>query len=156
MKTVGLFVFAYAITDIPYYFPPYARTEPDQSFIALFMQAAAVLTLPIVLGLFLWFFPATVVNRIVSGDKLTDGLKIRDFERLAVTIIGIAFVAFGVTDVGYRALSIVVLKQQLQDFPMANAWLGIIAGGVKILVGLILAIGAKGVQHVIARARGEG
>ena len=135
LKTAGLVMFAYAIFDIPYYFLP-SKTDSEYSFIASFMQAAGILALPIVLGLLLWFFPATVVNKIVSGDKLTDGLQVRDLERVALTVIGIWFVAFGVSDLVYQAGSMILMKRQFPDAPPVEAWLGIIAAAAKVLVGL--------------------
>jgi hypothetical protein len=156
LKTAGLVIFAYAIFDIPYYFLPHPRTDSDYSFIASFMQAAGMLALPIVLGLLLWFFPATVVNKIVSGDKLTEGLGVRDFERIALTVIGIWFVAYGVSDLVYRVGSLILMKRQFPDAPPVEAWLGIIAAAAKLLVGFGLAVGAKGVLRVIAKVRGEG
>jgi hypothetical protein len=156
LKTAGLVMFAYAIFNIPYYFLPHARSDSEYSFIASFMQAAAILTLPIVVGLLLWFFPATVVNKIVSGDKLTDGLQVRDLERVALTVIGIWFMAFGVSDLVYQAGSMILMKRQFPDAPPVEAWLGIIAAAAKLLVGFGLAVGGKGVVRVIAKARGEG
>jgi hypothetical protein len=154
LKTAGLVIFAYAIFDIPYYFLPHPRTDSEYSFIASFMLAAGMLALPIVLGLLLWFFPATVVNKIVSGDKLTEGLGVRDFERVALTVIGIWFVAYGVSDLVYRVGSLILMKRQFPDAPPVEALLGIIAAAAKLLVGFGLAVGAKGVLRAIAKVRG--
>jgi hypothetical protein len=156
LKTAGLLMFAYAIFEIPYYAFPRAGANQEYSFIATFMQAVAYLTLPIVLGLVLWFFPATVVNKIVAGDKLTDGLRTQDFERLALTVIGLWFVAHGIADLAYHLGSYVLWSRQfpqpqpLEPFPV------MIAAIAKVVVGLALAVGAKGVLRLIARVRGEG
>jgi hypothetical protein len=156
LKTVGLLMFAYAVFDIPYYFLPRPSNGSELSFIASFMQATAILTLPLVIGLVLWFFPATVANKIVSGDKLTDGIRVRDLERLALTVIGFWFMAYGISDLVYRAGSLVLFKRQFPDAPPVEAWHGIIAAAAKFLVGFVLAVGAKGVLRLIARVRGEG
>src|SRR6266496_5310044 len=155
LKTAGMSKIAYAIFDIPYYFLPHPKTDSEYSFIASCMQAAGMLALPIVLGLLLWFFPATVVNKIVSGDKLTEGLGVRDFERIALTVIGIWFVAYGVSDLVYRVGSLILMKRQFPDAPPVEAWLGIIAAAAKLLVAFGLAVGANGLLRVIAKVRGE-
>jgi len=91
------------------------------------------------------------VNKIVSGDKLTDGLAVRDFERVALTVIGVWFVAYGVSDLVYRVGSLILMKRQFPAAPPVEAWLGIIAAAAKLLVGFGLAVGAKGVLRIIAR-----
>ena len=156
LKTAGLLTFAYAVFDVPYYFLPHARGDANFSFIASFMEAAAMLTLPIVLGLVLWFFPATIANKLVAGDKLADGLRMHDFERLALTIIGLWFLAYGITDLVYRGAQLYLFKRQYPDAPPVEVWLGIVAAGAKAIVGVALAIGAKGVVRIIAKVRGEG
>jgi hypothetical protein len=155
LKTAGLVMFAYAIFDIPYYFPPYVTSGGEQSFINAWMQAAAVVTLPIVLGLVLWFFPATVVNKIVAGPKLTEGLQIHHFERVALTVLGVWLVAYGIVDVIHYVTSFFSVRQQFPDFPGSRFWLGILTPAAKLLVGAGMAIGAKGVVRLIARVRRE-
>jgi hypothetical protein len=157
VKAVGLVMFAYAIFDIPYYFPPYASLSAERSFTAAFMQAVATLTLPILVGLLLWFFPATVVNKIVSGERLAaEGLRLLEFERLALTIIGVWLAAYGISDLIYKATSLVVIERQFPGPTPPDLWAGVFAAGVKVAVGCGLAVGSKGLARLISRMRGEG
>jgi hypothetical protein len=71
LKTMGLVMLAYAVFEIPLYFPPSTNLTEQYSLFDAVVQAAASLILPTVLGLLLWFFPATVTNKIVSGAKLS-------------------------------------------------------------------------------------
>jgi hypothetical protein len=153
LRAAGLLMFAYALFDIPYYFLPRPGSQGEYSFVASFMEAVAILVLPLALGLFLWFFPATVANRIVSGDRLTDGLKARDLERMAITIIGVWFIAYGFSDLVYRVGALVLMQRKFPDAPPLEPWLGIVAAVAKLVVGFALAVGADGLQRTIARVR---
>jgi hypothetical protein len=112
-----------------------------------------------VLGLLLWFFPAKVTNRIVSGDKLSgDRFGVREFERVALTILGAWLVAYGVADLIYDVTSVIVTQR---DFPQQRGAFvphmpRIFASAAKVIIGISLVIGAKGIARIIDRVRGEG
>jgi hypothetical protein len=159
LKTVGLVMLAYAVFEIPLYFPPRASLTDDYSISVALVQATATLALPIVLGLLLWFFPATVTNKIVSGEKLSgERFGAVDLERVALTVVGAWLFAYGIADLIYTVTSMVVLQVAYADqSPQLTRYLpGIITSAAKAALGLGLAIGAKGVARLINRVRGDG
>ena len=150
VKIAGLVMVMYAIFDIPYYFPPYASLSSERSLVAAFMQAAATLTFPIVVGLLLWFFPARVVNKIVSGEQLsTTGFGIAQFERVALTILGLWMAAYGVVDLLFKSVSLLAIDRQFAGSLPPEMWGGIIAAVAKLIVGLGIAVGAKGILRAM-------
>ena len=70
LKIAGLVIVAYAAFALPYYFSPEAMSSSQFSVADTLMSALFYMALPVVFGLFLWFFPATITNRIVSGEKV--------------------------------------------------------------------------------------
>src|SRR5712691_8702781 len=99
VKTAGLAIFAYAVIRLPAYLPPWVSGNAPFSIGALFAEAAVTLALPMLLGLLFWFFPATVTNKMVSGKKLAEAqFGLREFERVALTIVGVSIVAYGLAD----------------------------------------------------------
>jgi len=158
LKTIGLVMLAYAVFEMPLYFPPRSSTTGDYSLFAAVAQAAAALTLPIILGLALWFFPAKVTNKIVSGDKLSgERFGAPELERVALTVIGAWLVAYGIADLIYGISTVVVLQREYAERgPQLSQYLpGFIASIAKVALGLGLALGAKGIARFIGRVRGE-
>src|SRR6266536_5868577 len=99
LKVVGLIVFSYAIFDIPAYFVgPYEGGRMPPLVAERFARAAVALLLPIVFGLLLWFFPGKVTNRIVSGSPSNGAFGIHEFERVALTILGVWLITYGAVE----------------------------------------------------------
>ena len=157
LKTVGLVMLAFALFEIPSYLPPRVSLT-EYSLLSATVDAAAILTLPIILGLLLWFFPGTVVNKIVSGEKLSgERFGVREFERVALTIFGAWLIAYGIADLIYIVSSMVVLQKVYEQSPaIARHMPGLITSIAKVALGFGLALGAKGITGVVQRIRGEG
>ena len=158
LKTVGLVMVAFAVFEIPAYLPPRVSLTEEYSLLMALVDAAAILTLPIVLGLLLWFFPATVVNKIVSGEKLSgERFGVLELERVALIVVGAWLVAYGITDLTYGISSMVVMQKVYdQTLVLGRYAPGLVTSIVKIALGLGLALGATGVAGFIRRIRGEG
>jgi len=159
LKTIGLVMLAYAVFEIPLYFPPNSGSTDQYSIFGAFAQAVATLTLPIALGLLLWFFPARVTNKIVSGVKLS-GARFGsvELERVALTVVGAWLVAYGIADLIYSISTLIFVQREYaqQSPPLTRYWPGIVTSVAKVFIGVGLAVGAKGISRLIARVRGEG
>ena len=116
LKTVGLVMVAYAVFELPLYFPPNSGSLDQYSIFAALAQATATLALPIVLGLLLWFFPSTVTNKIVAGEKLSgDRFGSADLERVALTVVGAWLVAYGLLTVIYSIASLIFVQREYAE-----------------------------------------
>ena len=156
LKVVGLIIFSYAIFDIPSYFlSPYdgrAPTPLPQQFV----QAVVALLLPIVFGLLLWFFPGTVANRIVSGPKSADTFGAREFERVALTVLGAWLVTYGAVELLSSLLNIYFASRDHPGIPMpGRAYVGPLTALFKVAVGIVLVVGTPAIQRAIERVRGQ-
>lgn len=146
--------------ELPLYFPPRVSATREYSVLGAFTDAALTLTLPIVLGLILWFFPAKVTNKIVFGEKLAgERFGVRDFERVALTVVGTWLVVYGIADLIYTISSMVVTERIYREYTNAESPLrqyvpGIITNAAKVVLGVGLALGAKGIARLMDRARG--
>ena len=158
LKTIGLVMIAYSVFEVPMYFPPNFGTTDQFSIFAALAQAAAALTLPIVLGLLLWFFPKTVTNSIVSGEKLSgERFGSADLERIALTVLGAWLVAYGLADLIYSVSTLIFQQREYAERapPLSRYLPGIVTSGAKVAIGIGLAIGANGIARLINRIRGE-
>jgi hypothetical protein len=159
LKAIGLVMLAFAVFEIPLYFPPRSNLTEEYSIFAAFVQAASTLALPFVLGLILWFFPATVTNKIVSGEKISgERFGAPDLERVALTVVGAWLVAYGIADLVYTLSTMVALQHEVPEYspPLSRYWPGVITSVAKVAMGVGLAFGAKGIARLISRVRGEG
>src|SRR5215471_3168879 len=139
LKVVGLFMFANAAFDIPSYFlGPFDGSIPIP-LAQQFAQAATALLLPIVVGLLLWFFPGTVTNRIVSGAHSDSGFGTREFERVALTVLGVWLVTYGAIEMMSGFLRVFFALRDHPDLPIpGRVFAGPIATIFKIVLGLVL------------------
>jgi hypothetical protein len=157
LKTVGLVMLAYAVFEIPLYFPPHVNLTDQYSILDALVEATGTLILPIVLGLVLWFFPATVTNKIVSGEKLSgERFGAPQLERVALTVVGSWLVAYGIADLIYSVATMIVLQRQYAGLtiPPSRYIPGIITSVAKVGLGVGLAFGAKGIARLVDRVRG--
>jgi hypothetical protein len=159
VKAAGLILFGYAVIRIPAYILPVGDPNAPFSLGALFVQAAVFLALPMLLGLLFWFFPATVTNKMVSGEKLARAqFGLREFERVALTVVGVSIVAYGFADLIHAvALAYFVHSQHPEVTPLpADLYAGIVFPAAKIAIGAGVAVGARGIGKLLARLRGDG
>ena len=154
VKTAGLTIFGLAVIRLPAYFPPW---NANASMGVMFAEAAVTLALPILLALLFWFFPATLTNKMVSGEKVAEAqFGLREFEHLALTVLGVSIVAYGVADFIHAAtLAFFVHNQHPEVTPLpADLYAGMVFPAAKIAIGAGLAIGAKRIGQFVARLQG--
>ena len=159
VKTAGLILFGYAVIRVPAYILPVGDPNAPFSIAALFAQAAVFLALPMLLGLLFWFFPATVTNKMVSGEKLAGAqFGLREFERVALTIVGVSIVAYGLADFIHAvAVAYFLHNQHPAVTPLpSDIYAGIVFPVAKIAIGAALAAGARGIGKFVARLQGDG
>ena len=113
--------------------------------------------LPIAIAGILWFFPATVVGDI-SGDAqvIESGV---DIVLLAITLIGLYTLVFGVIDLVYFE-SFRVAERSIVDpnqvgiySPSPDTVAGRITNIVQIIIGAALLVGRKAIAQILLRVR---
>ena|SRR5258706_7505803 len=154
LKVTGLVLLLVAISQLPAYFPLTGRGYEFSTGEAL--TAAAIAVGPLVLGgLVLWFFPGTLVNKIVTpGASDTLSVDGRPLELVALTVVGVYLVADGlIGSVRDVVLLIYVHRQNDVIAVPASVFAHIAATVAELLIGAGLCIGANGVSRVIERLR---
>ncbi len=157
VKISGLLMLAFAAFQLPAYFLPYGLAASAPLW-ERFAEATANLALPVLLGFALWSYPATITNKIISGEansKVAIGLP--DVERLALTVLGLWLIAYGFTDLIYAVASVVIFKR---DYNADAEVIGrfappIIAACEKLAIGVVFVIGQKGIRRLLSKARRE-
>jgi hypothetical protein len=96
---------------------------------------------------------------MVSGEKLAGAqFGLREFERVALTVVGVSIVAYGFADFIHAvALAYFVQSQHPEVTPLpAELYAGIVFPAAKIAIGAGVAVGARGIGKFLARLRGDG
>jgi hypothetical protein len=148
-----------------------AVTATPRTFVGLFLGNAGggfntetwLLTtvasaFPILVGLLLIYFPATVANRIVPGDGET--ADTRRLEQIAFSILGLYFVSMAAFDAVYwyakLRLYSVIFPFGLNDrgpWLASNDFAGIASTCAQFVVGILLLIGGRGLANLFHRLR---
>jgi len=154
LKVAGLILLLVAISQLPGYFPLTGRGY-EFSIGEAFTTAALALGPLVVLGLVLWFFPDTLVNRIVipepSASPAAEG---RPLELVAITLVGIYLLADGVISAVRSVVFLIVVHRQDAAVVLpASIFANIGATVAELAIGITLCIGAGGVSRVIERLR---
>ncbi|APV52010.1 hypothetical protein BWI17_21470 [Betaproteobacteria bacterium GR16-43] len=155
LKITGLVLIVYCVAQLPAFF---AYTSLGYDFsIGQAIGAAAAALLPLtVLGLFLWFFPGTVANKIVSGtSEQSAPADTRSIELVALTILGVYLLTMGLVDVVRDIAFLIAIHRQDPGLTLipASVVSRVAATIAELLIGAGLCVGAKGVSRVIERLR---
>jgi hypothetical protein len=115
-------------------------------------------TFPILVGLLLIYFPATVGNRIVSGDGETADTQ--RLEQTAFSILGLYFVSMAAFDAVYwyaklRLYSVILPVGWNDRGPWLanNDFAGIASTCAQFVVGILLLLGGRGLANLFHRLR---
>ena len=155
IKTTGLLLLVVSVSQLPGYFPLTGRGYDFSIGEAL---AAAALALgPIaLLGFGLWFFPGTLVNKIVySSPADPPSTDTRPIELVALSLLGVYLLADGLIGIVRDIVIVIVVNRRDQNMDLlpASVVAHMVATGVQLLIGGVLCLGAKGVARFIEKLR---
>ena len=154
IKITGLVMLVLAVVQIPAYFPLMSRGY-DFSLASTLGTAALGLGPLALAGLLLWFFPATVTNRIVAeAAPASPTVDFRPLELVAITVLGIYLVASAIVG-GLRDMVIVIVMSRRDSAALIPASIvGHIAATIaELAIGITLCIGARGISTLVERLR---
>src|ERR1700687_2631137 len=151
LKIAGLVLIAFALMQLPSYFP--APLDPNSSWSLPQAFAAAAITVgPIaLLGVVLWFFPGSITNKIISGSRTSESLGIVEVETVALTVIGVYLAIHGVVDTVYHVTTLIQFHRLYPGVNLTPAITlgGLVAALTQIVLGAVLALRAKGVVRML-------
>ena len=155
VKLCGVLIVVFTMQDLTRYVAFYVNT-PESNLIALI---ATVLNfgVPMFIAAALWFFPATIIGP-VSMEKDEDSTE-PDWVAVAVTLVGLYTLIFGVIDLLYYE-SFRIVERDLVDpdrlgfyEPSPDSVAGRITNIVQIAIGFFLLAGKRGIARLIRAAR---
>jgi hypothetical protein len=120
--------------------------------------------LPLLLGIFLFMFPATVSNKLIDGSKLAPTTKgFREFEVFALRAVGVFFVFRALVDLAYHLAKVFMTNSIYDAYGTSRPptpWTlesaaGVIATVIELGLAIWLAIGTQGLVRLLDRTRGR-
>jgi hypothetical protein len=131
------------------------------------IQILLLETLPnafgILLGCILFFFPATISNKLISGEKLNhDATFVNSLQIAALKLLGIYQILMAIIDLVHHFSKAMIIHNMLEKTgafaisawtPDLIAW--VIATIVQLLIALWFTFGAEGILGFIQKIRGH-
>lgn len=161
VKITGVWLIIYAViglaTNIAYIFNEFSL--PWWEYILL---ASLPIVVPAFIGLAFFTFPATVTNKIVGGEKLSESppAVFFDIERVALSVLGV-FLLFRTVSDAVAHVTYLVTANQLQK---AGEWFGvldpervaaIVATAAEFIFAVWLIFGSTGLVLMFNKIRGR-
>lgn len=152
LKVAGLILISLGVTRVPGLFPLTQGGSP--SYAGILIAAAFSIGPQVLLGAAFWFFPGTIANKIVSAGADDDPpLQPREFQLIAVTILGLYLVAHALTDIAYTVAFAIPFYRQSPDMPLTPIFGRVAAAVTELVIGATFCIGGKGIVRIIERMR---
>jgi hypothetical protein len=109
------------------------------------------------LGVCFWFFPGTLVNKIVApAAGVPEASELNVILVLFVAVLGLFLMAHGTVDLVFHLATIVRLRNLNQDVVAIppTVFAGAIASTVEIAIGVAFCIGRRRIGILVQKARG--
>jgi hypothetical protein len=164
VKIAGIWLIAYAVTRVPG-----AASFFDSSYgLPWWEQGIAILlpvAFPALIGLVFFLFPATLTNKIMRGERLSEASPavLFDIERIALSVLGVYLLFHALSGAVFISAYFIRVEQLTKTGMLVGQshLLGpdkygeIVSVVVEIAVSLWLIFGAKGLVSVFRKFRGH-
>ncbi len=131
--------------------------ETDFNLIGSILLSSGI---PILIAASIWFFPATIIGDVSNDSNALPAET--DISVLAVTLVGLYILLFGIIDLAYyeslrvyeNSLGGSGLYDSTSTSPTISA--GRASTLIQIFIGLVLLIGRQSIARILRTARGAG
>jgi hypothetical protein len=159
VKIGGLVLLIYSAIQATSYFPLFLDQAGNTGLGISVVSILSIMLVPIIFGLLLWLFPASIANTIIKKDlavKSQDKFLV-GIEKIAIRILGFYLLYHGITDLVSQYVS---YHQAAEMFGKNTNFsgkerftTGFIVIGVKIVLSLLLILGATGITKILQKVR---
>jgi len=118
---------------------------------------------PLLIALVFWKFPNTVVGSLYKNDKGDEDHIVADdgIYLVGVTLLGLYTLVFGIVELTHNEALRYAYGRYLENMNMPlsvspDADASRIAGIVRVMIGIVLIIGRKGIVRLLKRVRTAG
>ena len=154
VKLTGLGVFLSGIIQSASYLPFTLMKLNNANIDINLISELGTFAIPIILGLFLWFFPAPVASTIIKEDikNKSNNEFIQGLEKIGIRILGLYLLYFGISDlvtnISSYSLDVRMLGENIK-FSNKNYTTLFIATGVEIIMSIFLILGSSTISNFI-------
>lgn len=165
IRITGMLVIFWAISDAGKAFAPMFHQDSVQRVgIGLLLLSIFVsLVIPILLGLWLVYFPGTITTKIlrIPGIESPQHSDLPSYERVAFAAIGLWWTLDAILDGLYVYARSRIYLRIIEDYPVyakapaitPDDFASYIVSGLQFLVGLWLLLGNRGLASILSRIR---
>jgi hypothetical protein len=164
VKLFGAFLIVQTLAWWPSYLAPaleFARSSPR-----VFITAAIIpVIFPLATGIFLFWLPATVTNKVLRDERTgnTATVSLKQLERVGITVLAVYLGFRGLSDLVFGSVKFFSLRHiaeaennRIPNPGAAAEFYGnFFASCVEIVVAFFLVLGARRLQRLLERLRGQ-
>jgi hypothetical protein len=163
LRLTGAVIIISAVTSTPQTFATLINLEyaagVDKTGVNIWLLTVVASGLPILVGLLLIYFPASVANGIISGGA--EAADVRLLQQVAFSVLGLYFITVAAYDAVFWIAKLKIysaiwdeLDTYGQPFrPLRPDFAGLVATGAQFVAGIILLLSGRGLAHFVHRLR---
>lgn len=159
VKLAGLAVLIYAALNIHYLLFGIYTYLGDKNLLK-FLAITGYALIYIGIGLFLWMFPKSISNRVVSktgGNQDDQASWSHRTEIIGMSLMGVFLLFNGISDLVYNYILMRHEKEQLGSVYEAGSYMPeMIATGVEIVFAVVLILTPRGIVKALRLLRSAG
>ena len=159
LRLTGVIIIVTATTAMPHTFISlHGRNPAESPDVAALVLTIVASGFPILIGLLLIYFPATIANKIVAaGGESVDMLIL---QQVAFSVLGLYFVSLAVFDAIYWLAKLRIYFAVYSELTYAlpfrlnpQDFAGIAATCAQFVAGIVLMFGGRGLANLVHRLR---
>lgn len=161
IKIGGLVIVVVMISLLPTYVSA-GIGALETSWLAFFTVAILPLLFPLMVGILMLVFPATIANRIIQGEKLSDlpTTYLPQLEQLAMTLLGVYLLFRAISDFVFHLSKLFWVRHLISigevatfDYLSPNTIGYLIATAVEATIAIWLTVGSSGILAFVRKLR---
>lgn len=159
IKIGGLALLIYTVIQASSTVPLFLSQLNSSGFEFPVASIIAAFVVPLMFGLLLWLFPASIASTIIKKDLPTKSEEkfLVSVEKIAIRVLGLYLFYHGIMDLVSQYASYhqatEMFGKNLNFSGKERFTIGFIVIGIKIVLALLLMLGAAGISGLLRKAR---
>lgn len=159
VKLTGLALLIYAGIQAVSYLPMVLEHLKDTGIDASALSFIGAIAGPIIFGLVLWLFPASVASTIIKNDLkvISQDELLLGIEKVGIRLLGLYLLYHGLSDLVANYISynqaIEMFGDNVKHSGQYKIKISFIITGIEIFMSLLLILGAAGITNIIRKLR---
>ena len=162
VKLTGLAIFITGIiqasSSLPMVFEQitvYEEIKNTKNLGSPFISLIGGLATPIIIGIFLWLFPAPVANTIIKDDinDFSNSNFLQGIEKIGIRLLGLYLLYYGISDLVNNIISykqeIALMSENFKIYGKGSYKVAFIVTAIEVVISIFLIFGSNTISNFI-------